>query len=195
MTSFDSVMGDAVFPSHLFSFRPSVDPEAIVRAVDCQRVSDPIGRIATNAGGWQSQLIEGNSGDPLLDRLAEEIGEFASFLAQNIGSSLSCVDKDWWMNVNPPGDYNVIHHHGKTDLIAVYYPRCTSESGEFRAIRTDGFIYNSLCTDLPSLSSISLPLEEGRAYVLSGHLLHYVLPNREKTDRYSLSYNLHLGNG
>jgi hypothetical protein len=192
MESFDSICGDTLFPSYLYSFRPQVRPEDVIADVDTEREENPEGRVQTNLGGWQSRQFLGESGRPTLDSLLHEVKSFTTFVCQQLNSSLVCERADWWANVNAPGDQNVVHHHGRTDFICVYYAKCEDDSGEFRALRTDGFTYSTLASESTHLTQLALPLEVGRAYVVSGHLLHYVLPNLGTSNRYSLSYNLHL---
>ena len=84
-----------------------------------------------------------------------------------------------------------MHSHGRADLIGIYYVKVPPQSGEFVVLRNDGSQYCNLYENRDDMLGYTTEPEEGRLYVLPGHLWHYVTGNNSKEDRISISFNIY----
>ena len=92
------------------------------------------------------------------------------------------------MNINEKHHYNAIHHHGRTDLIAVAFIKTPPNSGKMIVARNDGSTYSQLYDDF----QYSVPSEAGKLYILPGHVWHYVEESFSEEDRISVAFNYYI---
>jgi uncharacterized protein (TIGR02466 family) len=193
MTTFYDVTSDVLFPDFLWTYSSKISKDSLVQEIDSLRLSDPKGRSGSNRGGWQSSLFCSYDDDPKilnLKSLEREVGAFVNTQCRNLNADIYVHEMTWWANVSNRYDYNVLHHHtNSTDFIAVYYPKLPLDSGPLQIIRSDAGSYSCLNNHISNGCYFDLQAEEGRVYVLPGHLLHAVLPHTSDEERYSVAFN------
>ena len=95
-------------------------------------------------------------------------------------------------NINKGNNYNVMHTHGRADLIGIYYAKVPPESGELVVIRNDGSTWGDLYENRQDMIEWAIKPETGRLYILPGHVWHYVTNGKNtREDRISISFNLY----
>lgn len=150
-------------------------------------------REVSNIGGYQSPLFGEKTDYKNFNLLQDTVEVFAKNYTDSKELGLSYPNSCWWMNINKTYDYNVLHAHGRSDLIGVYYISAPKDSGELVLMRNDGCTYSSLYKNSEHKNiTFNVPTEEGRLYLISGHLWHFVKGNKSDKDRISVSFNLHF---
>ena len=117
--------------------------------------------------------------------------KFADYYLEKHGHTSRTSDCTWWINVNQQDNYNSLHHHYRTDMIAVFYFDVPSEdSGDFVIMRNDGSTY----TKLYDYNEFVIKPVTGRVYLMPGHMWHHVTPNKNPNNqkRVSISYNINV---
>ena len=97
---------------------------------------------------------------------------------------------EYWCNINKCYNYNVMHSHGRADLIGIYYVQLPPNSGNLVLMRNDGSQYCDLYENRADMLEYIIEPEVGRLYVLPGHLWHYVTGSDSVRDRVSVSFNI-----
>ena len=147
----------------------------------------------SNRLGWQSDVL--TKGPENLLNLKGMVNEFAVKALEEIGLTVKVYDSNYWININRSLSYNLIHHHGRMDLIAVVYIRAPEGCGRFVASRNDGSCYTSTYHKAHHQkygNSYYHTPKEGEIILLPGHVWHHVEPSETDDDRISISYNVML---
>ncbi len=144
----------------------------------------------SNVGGWQSPGFSPQSQVPeSLSKLQWDVYTFVhTVIGRRFHKSISKEQIGWWTSINEKHCYNSIHHHGRTDVIAIAYIKAQPNSGDLVVSRNDGSTYTGLDDD----NTYSIPANAGRLIVLPGHVWHYVNENNNDDDRISVSYNFYV---
>ena len=111
-----------------------------------------------------------------------------NFVSEKFGN-LEVERCTWWININPPNGFNVIHNHGNIELVGNFYVDSGNDYGLLEIVRNDGSVYNRLGR---KYSTFKCDCVVGRFYMMPGHLWHYVSNNYSDEDRISISYNIGL---
>lgn len=178
---------------------PSVIWSAIIHAVDNtelkkfaydRKKSDP-GRTVSNYNGYQSNDIQ--AGDHAqIDKLVEYLNQEVAACAKQVGLPQLQI-QNIWININPPGAYNELHHHQDAVFSGVYYVEAGENQGNIQFERTDGAEYH-----IPqrieqetyySCTRATYKCKTNALYIFPGWLKHSVQGNRSNTDRISISFN------
>ena len=196
MNEYEQIFDTELFPSFLRSCKPNIDLDDLVD--ECYLIKENFGTTDnSNRSGYHSpsfttkdqnkynsfiqlynliQISESFSRDTLIDKKLN-----------------SCIDEiSFWVNINKTHSYNVMHSHGRADLIGIYYLSVPKDSGNFVILRNDGSQYCNLYGDRSDLLEVNLEPKEGRLYVMPGHLWHYVEASESQQDRISISFNVYL---
>ena len=145
----------------------------------------------SNIGGWQSKVYT-ESPKKNLSLLQQKVLEFSLGVLQKEGYTIKRNRSAWWININRNESYNVIHTHGRTDAIGIFYLQVPKNAGELEILRNDGLTYTSLRTNRNArFSSLyTLSPEVSKFYMFPGHVWHHVKQSYMTEDRISLSYNI-----
>lgn len=193
---------DVIFPTFFSKFKLNVDNQSILDECLNLKKDDPEGVKKSNIFGWQSQIYSlfGISRDllPSIQNLAFNTVLAANDISQNYDFGLEFSEHgcDWWININEKFCYNVVHSHPGCEIVALYYPKisfnCDNDinEGTLNLLRTDGSHQCGLYEKNNEHSNYAIAPEVGTLYLFPSHILHYVTPNLEDTQRISIAFNL-----
>ena len=183
---YNHIIDKNIFPSFICSCIPDLNIEDQLLESYSIKNKYPSEEIS-NEGGYHSPKFIGTK----FFELRNIVEKFCNNLLEQKNLGLSVESIEYWCNINKCYNYNVMHSHGRADLIGIYYVKIPPSSGNFVVLRNDGSQYCNLyenCSDM--LEYITEP-EEGRLYILPGHLWHYVTGSNSKEDRISVSFNIY----
>ena len=183
---YDYVIDKNIFPSFVSSCIPQIDMMTILEEVyeiEFKYKSENV----SNEGGYHSPTFVGTSFSSLYD----VVKQFSNDILQQKNLGLTVENIEYWCNINKCYNYNVMHSHGRADLIGIYYVKVPPQSGEFVVLRNDGSQYCNLYENRNDMLEYITEPEEGRLYILPGHLWHYVTGSNSKEDRISISFNIY----
>lgn len=178
---------------------PSVIWSAIIHAVDNSELKkfaydkkrNDSGRTISNYSGYQSNdLLPGECNQ--IDKLVEHINKEIANCAKQVG--LAPVEiKNIWLNINPPGSYNELHHHVGAVFSGVYYVDAGEDQGNIQFERNDGAEYHIPFdiekTTYYTSTRATYAAKTNALYIFPGWLKHSVQGNRSNSDRISISFN------
>ena len=147
----------------------------------------------TNALGWHSLVRSEDPDSPHLSQAITLTKEFVNEFLQEEGTNLQVDILEYWLMENGAGAFNVVHNHGKVDLIGVYYIEVPSTADGMTILRTDAYTHTAMCNaNFPARyhGSFTIDAIVGRVYIMPGHLYHYVKPFDDEGDRRSLIFNI-----
>ncbi len=160
---------------------------------ECDLVINSVESVTrSNFGGYQSPLNDSEKSMythfKQLSKLEKTVLDFASSecVLRNY-TSYPLRRCAWWINKNDIHSYNAVHNHGRADLIGTFYVKSNPNAGDLVVLRNDGSCY----TQLQQQRQFQCSPEEGKFYLMPGHLWHYVGENQH-TDRISISFNLYI---
>ena len=183
---YDHVQDKNIFPSFVCSCIPQIDMMSqLEEAYDIQR-QFPSENLS-NEGGYHSPTFVGTK----FLKLRDTVEQFCNDLLEQKGLELIVSSIDYWCNINKCYNYNVMHNHGRADLIGIYYLQVPDNSGDICFIRNDGSQYCNLYSNRHDMLEYIVEPEAGRLYVLPGHLWHYVTGSNSVRDRISISFNIY----
>jgi len=196
MNHYSQVFDTDIFPSFIRSCFPSVNLQVLLG--ECYQIKDFFeGTDNSNRSGYHSpSFTTKNSSDfenfNELSSLIESAKLFSkdTLITKNLRSNIG--ELSFWVNVNKSYNYNVLHSHGRADLIGIYYVSVPNDSGNFVILRNDGSQYCNLYDSRLDLLEMNLEPKVGRLYLMPGHLWHYVEANESLEDRISISFNVYL---
>ena len=199
MNLYNQIYDTDIFPSFLRSCSPVLDRKELLN--QCYQIQKNFPGIEnSNSGGYHSPVL-GIKDKPTFDKfdqLSSLIDITQIFVKDTLESrdiTATISDFSLWVNVNKTYAYNVMHSHGRADLIAIYYVVLPENSGNFVVMRNDGSQYCNLYQSRQDLLELTIHPKEGRLYLLPGYLWHYVEANRSEEDRISISFNISLNDG
>lgn len=193
---------DNIFPTFFSTFKLDIDNESILEECINLRKDDPNGVQKSNIFGWQSQIYSlfGIRKDltPNIQNLAFNTILAANDISQNYDFKLEFSEHgcDWWININDKFCYNAVHSHPGCEIVALYYPKISSNmehglnEGTLQLIRTDGSQQCGLYEINNQYAHYMVLPEVGTLYLFPSHVLHYVTPNMQDTQRISIAFNL-----
>ena len=153
------------------------------------------GRVISNRGGWQSTSFPIENEDDILQSfIAKCLGKFPT-IHQAID-----LNVDAWININPPGAFNVKHNHPESDLAGVLWIKCPENCGDILFDSPNDFqSFNEIESydeDFKNENNFHhnyyFHPVEGRILVFPAWLEHLVKENKSLSDRISVSFNIRL---
>ena len=183
---YDNVIDNNIFPSFVCSCIPQIDMMAQLEEAYDIKSQFPSENFS-NEGGYHS---------PIFDKikffmLRNVVEEFCNDLLDQKNLKLTVSNIEYWCNINKSYNYNVMHSHGRADLIGIYYIQLPPGSGNLVVLRNDGSQYSDLYENRSDMLEYTIEPEVGRLYVLPGHLWHYVTGSDNVRDRVSVSFNIY----
>ena len=107
-----------------------------------------------------------------------------------------------WININPPGAYNLMHDHPNVHMSGVMWIKSPKDGGVIEFLNPNDFQAHteiSCYTDEFKDRNLVhhaywIPPLEGRMVIFPSHLKHSVGENMSNEDRISVSFNITLTN-
>ena len=121
---------ELIFPTPVWKFdNVGIDRESLTDFVYHVKEEDPVGRVQSNHGGWQSHdFIDSVMDNNPLKEIRDAIMERAYAAADEFGfHDYSLKMLNLWININNKGAFNHVHTHAGGVLSGVYYvklPEC-----------------------------------------------------------------------
>ena len=159
------------------------------------REKDPIGHTISNRRGWQSSCFSIDNEDDVLQSFLTNCLANFPYLKKSVKLFVSA-----WININPPGAFNLKHNHPTSDLSGVLWIKSQQNCGniEFdspRSFATHQEI-DSYTEDFKNQNNVFQSYyfnpTEGRILVFPSYLDHHVGFNESQEDRISVSFNIRL---
>ena len=167
-----------------------------------QKYIDPIGRLVSNMGGWQSRFnFEFPFYDDWTKYFFESCGMYYSDYVAKFYKKLTWqYDQKWktdvWFNINWSGDYNKEHSHVPPDIPNefFYLPPEIEDDRDFWLPYASGCFY---VTDSHNTFFVSKDSERkyidfnaGDFWIGNPNLDHGVNVNKQNDPRISISFNI-----
>ena len=153
------------------------------------------GVTLTNVGGWQSDNIFSETHSEF-EKLKNKIEEEANLYHHEIQLKKTHHQKlgKIWININQKGHSNEYHIHSRATLSGAFYLTTIKSPIVFRHPFQDISNYywdDSLIEEYNGANSYDWTLlpKPNTLIIFPAWLWHKVLPNKEDTDRISLSFN------
>ncbi|OUV53020.1 MAG: hypothetical protein CBC73_05040 [Flavobacteriales bacterium TMED113] len=189
------VVVDEIFHDFIITVNLDHDMDSLTEDAYVLKYNYPSQSIS-NIGGWQSPVFGPQCSTEILNTIPQSISNLQkdcwelcnSITTGKFQKKLRKDHSGWWVNINEKHHYNAIHHHGRTDLIAVAFIKTPPNSGKMIVARNDGSTYSQLYDDF----QYSVPSEAGKLYILPGHVWHYVAESFSDEDRISVSFNYYI---
>ena len=183
---YDHVVDENIFPSFVCSCIPQIDMMEILEEVYKVQLLYKTENVS-NEGGYHSPKFVGTK----FLTLYNVVEKFCNDLLLQKGLGLTIQNIEYWCNINKSYNYNVMHSHGRADLIGIYYVKVPPNSGNLVVMRNDGSQYCDLYENRADMLEYVTEPETGRLYILPGHLWHYVTGSNSDQDRISISFNIY----
>jgi len=184
--SYDHVVDQNIFPSFVCSCIPQIDMMEVLEEAYQVQLTYPTENVS-NEGGYHSPKFVGTK----FLKLRDVVEEFCNDLLYQKRLALEVQNIEYWCNINKSYNYNVMHSHGRADLIGIYYVKVPPNSGNLVVMRNDGSQYCDLYENRADMLEYVTEPETGRLYILPGHLWHYVTGSNSEQDRISVSFNIY----
>jgi len=178
-----------IFSTALGKYELDLDYKKIENYLLSIQEKDEKGRIVSNAGGYQSNL---------LDLKNETLKPFRAALMNCLQQYYSIYESDknlrlqeYWFNINGHKAYNRLHAHAGAFISGVYYVKAPKDSGDI-------YFQRKTNLNLFKLDEVNKYNCEGYYEKPKENLLllfpswaeHLVLGNNSKETRISISFNL-----
>ena len=194
-------MIDHIFGTHLHYFDTysfEEDKDKILKDCYEERKTDPKGVVKSNHGGWQSasKLREDSFVYSFIKKEVFNYYGKERCFREGVGLFLSGM----WININQKGDFNIAHHHPRSDLSGVLWIKTPENSGRLSFENPDSFaLANLLSCSTEEFKqgrgfhyTYDMNLKPGRIVLFPSHLVHRVEPSQSRQDRISISFNIDL---
>ena len=168
--------------------------EDLIGFVEAKKAADPKGVKKSNTG-WHSELL---SDGPILSTINSTL---IKFFNDNSYYDLSSFEvTSHWLNINEPGDTNVLHCHPGSHMSGVLWLNIPPESGDISFESPNAYsqwdVMKNYTMEIRqqtlSYSMFDFTPEEGAMIFFPASLYHAVNENKSDTRRISAGFNLRL---
>jgi uncharacterized protein (TIGR02466 family) len=190
---------DLIFPTPIWWTDTNIDNSVLKRLALKLKEEDPVGRVVSNLGGWQSKDIYSFTHKELIP-LKDIILEQANRCLVDYGYCLNSGHlevNNFWININYFKDSNVVHFHDRAFVSGVYYIDAETSQGAIDFVKNsaEAFIVCSAAGPLLERTNISCveqtyEVKTGRLILFPSSLMHRVTENVTKHPRISISWNV-----
>ena len=179
------------FPSVIWSSITHVVNNQALKTFAYDRKLNDVGVENSNYNGFQSSDIQIGTHIEI-DKLVRHLNKEIDSCAKQTGLPELTI-YNLWLNINPPGAYNQLHHHTGAVLTGVYYVEAEDNQGNILFDRSDNAEYH-----IPEYveketyftsTRATYKAKTGALYIFPGWLKHSVEGNNSNTDRISISFN------
>jgi len=180
------------FPTVIWSAMIHLVDNTEVKRWAYEKQKQDKGRVISNYKGYQrNDILPGECLE--IDKLVAHLNTEVNACAKQVG--LPEIELyNIWININPQGSYNQLHHHMDSILSGVYYVDAKPEQGNIQFERNDGAEYHIPAEVLQpatyyTSTRATYAAKSGALYIFPGWLKHSVEGNQTNTDRISISFN------
>lgn len=188
------------FPTPIWWEDTGIDCSSIENMCLNERFKDPIGRILSNQGGWQSFDFRPGTKTELLE-VESKILQQSLQCVRDYGYDENAVVvfiENLWININGKNNTNSVHIHDNSFVSGVFYVRAKPGQGNINFYKS----YNHdfiVASQAPiknytaiSAAAMTYPPITGRLMMFPGHLPHGVERNTVDEERISISFNVKI---
>lgn len=146
------------------------------------------GRICSNAGGWQEEIISHNNIE--LSKLLDQTTSICQEVANTWKLDKKISIKNAWANINRKDNFNYPHFHPKALFSGVYYVKAEENSGSLILKRPD--IQEHYVDELNSeytQKNFGFVPKQGTFVLFPSYINHYVEQNLSTKERISIAIN------
>ena len=166
----------------------------LIGFVDAQMVADPKGITKSNTG-WHSQLSDSGI---VLNTINSALIKF--FNNNNYYNIKNFEVTSHWLNVNRPGDTNILHCHPGAQMSGVLWIHTPPDSGDLIFESPNAYnqwevmknYTNEIRQQTLAYTVFDFTPDEGSLVFFPGSLYHAVGENKSDDVRYSAGFNLKL---
>jgi uncharacterized protein (TIGR02466 family) len=186
---------DTIFANWIAYENLSLDNNYIEEYCQRKKIEDPVGRVLSNKGGWQSNDLYVKDGElkeltnVVIDRIRNLANQFEYSNSDNLN-----ID-NFWININKKKDKNVPHIHPVSVISTVYYVKVPDNSGEIifhtPLQNYDEFIFGNMIKKYNAYNSSTynyIP-KVGDLLIFPSWLSHNVSTSQSEEERISISFN------
>ena len=167
----------------------------LINYVYNMRHKDPVGHIISNRRGWQSSCFSIDNKDDVLQSFLTNCLANFPYLKKSVKLFVTA-----WININPPGAFNIKHNHPTSDLSGVLWLKCPENCGSIEFDSPSNFATHQevecYIDDFKNQNNVFQSYyfnpTEGRILVFPSYLDHHVGFNESQEDRISVSFNVRL---
>ena len=156
-----------------------------------------IGRVMSNMGGWQSNLI--THVEIELKELYELVMSRVIALNDKLGyKNTQPLMQSFWININDKNNYNEVHNHPMSFYAAVYYVRCREGQGKIKFCHPMTYINNYFLSNNVveynqfNSSMWEISTKDGYLLIFPSYLNHLVTRNEIDQERISIAFNFSI---
>ncbi len=182
--------------------------DEILKMCNDERKNDTNGNLRSNRDGWQSTTDwffreENKSFYDYIHKMIESLF-YESF---DHRGELSFTIHNCWININPPGAYNLSHTHPGCDYAGVLYVNLPINDNEEESApivldspnsHAHGITYNMYSERFVHsyglYSEVEVYPSEGTILIFPSALRHLVETNRSTEERVSIAFNIAITN-
>lgn len=179
--------------------------DKFIKMCNYERDLDPDGRVVSNRRGWQSSNDWFyNERNKFFYDYIHKMCEKLFYEVYDHSGELTFTIHNCWININPPGAYNLSHTHPLCDYAGVFYINLPEEPVAapivFESVHNHtGGMTNSMYSynykQMYGLfSEIELYPSEGSLVIFPSALRHSVEANDSDTERISIAFNIIIDN-
>ena len=153
------------------------------------------GRVLSNLGGWQSNLLDLKANTEI-NKLLKEIERQAQVCFDELDVKPMYTRKidNAWININKKSDSNVPHLHPNSILSGCVYIQSDDNAGNIKIYRdaVESYYYGTYSNsdNEYNYAHVYYKPTEHMALVFPSYLMHSVEPSNSEQDRISIAYNL-----
>ena len=176
---------ESIFPTFLHHLQTDISKELLDFCYQL-RDEDPVGKVKSNRGGWQSESFLPN--DTLGSNIIKSVLSKTTEAFFQVPTLLY-----WWVNINKPNSYNVKHDHPGSDMSGVIWVKVPENSGNLYFPHNNYFcrlreIENSKPFAKQGFGHEVKP-QAGNVILFPSCLQHEVTRNKSDEERISISFN------
>ena len=185
-----------LFATPVWKLETGIDCKPIKSLVQKIKNKDRVGNKLTNVGGWQSVSYPRKDIPIELDSLFSLFDSTVRTCLNSISIPNLVEMRNFWFNINKPGNYNKLHNHRGSLISGVFYIDTPKDCGNSSFERYDDTQYylpeNLEKRTVITGSAVSFEAEKGVLLLFPSWLLHQVEPSQSQTPRISMSFNYNM---
>ena len=121
---------EIIFAQTISVVELNLDTASIIDYCLEKRNEDPVGRVLSNKGGWQSNDLYGPQ--PKIKELQDAVMNYANIFSNTFSLNKRIAMGNFWININDKGNINSAHAHPNSMIAAVYYAKVPPNSGHIQ---------------------------------------------------------------